>query len=138
MFQSIPSESNTPSTYHLAAAGHTAVDRGILPEEGAHPGEVAAGRTDPVEGTDPAEERRIGPDPAEVDHTVHREVEHRTGLGLAEEHHTVPEVERHIDQEEAVDRNPAGVVRHHSHQVRHTGQVGGGSSSHPFGRNCGR
>jgi hypothetical protein len=79
-------------------AVHTVADQGnLLPAVARHTGPVAAGRTDPAEGTD-------------------QEVEHRTGLVLGEEHRTARQEEEH--------RTDPGEADHTDHleAARHTGR----------------
>jgi hypothetical protein len=129
---------SNPSTYHLEAAGHTAVDQGILPEAEGHPEEVAADRTDhPEEDTDREAEHRTGLDPEEADRTGRLEEERRTVLG--EVLHTGPEaVVRHTGLEEAADHTVPVVGRHRSLPVGHIGLERGGCSSRLFDRSCGQ
>jgi hypothetical protein len=134
----LPRKPSNPSTYHLEAAGHTAVDQGILPEVGDRPEEVAADRTDHLEeGTDREAEHRTGLDPEEADHTDRLGEGRRTVLG--EVLHTGLEaVVRHTDPEEAAGHTVPGVGRRRSLLVGRIGLERGGWTSRPFDRSCGQ
>jgi hypothetical protein len=127
---------NSPSTFHLEEAGHTAADQGIRPEVEDHPEEVAVGRIDPAGGIGLAVVLRTDLDPVEADHTVHLEEELRTGLEEVRRRTDLGVVLR-IGLEEAAGRNLAE-ERRTGREERRSRQVRDGWSSRPWSRSCGR
>jgi hypothetical protein len=127
---------NSPNTFHLEEAGHTAADQGIRPVVGAHPEEVAVGRTDPAGGIGLAVVLRTGLDPVEAGRTVHLEEEHRTGLEEVRRRIDLGVV-LHIGLEAAVGRILAEEHRTGRGERRNR-QERGGWSSRPWSRSCGR